>query len=119
MSQEYDSPLVWQPSFQLSAVMQRYAYHQPFRKLHSRVLVTGRMVYHGPREQVVPFFDSLGFSLPERKGVADFLQEICSQKDQEVCHALYLSFSCSSVIYLKETACCFVVQGQRVLDTVD
>ena len=42
------------------------------------------MVYHGPREQVVPFFDSLGFSLPERKGVADFLQEVCSQKDQEV-----------------------------------
>ena len=44
------------------------------------------MVYHGPREQVVPFFDSLGFSLPERKGVADFLQEICSQNDQEVQH---------------------------------
>lgn len=44
----------------------------------------GRMVYHGPREQVVPFFESLGFSLPERKGVADFLQEVCSQKDQEV-----------------------------------
>lgn len=42
------------------------------------------MVYHGPREQVVPFFESLGFSLPERKGVADFLQEVCSQKDQEV-----------------------------------
>ncbi len=42
------------------------------------------MVYHGPREQVVPFFDRLGFQIPERKGVADFIQEICSEKDQEV-----------------------------------
>ena len=42
-------------------------------------------MYHGPRDQVVPFFDSLGFQIPERKGVADFIQEICSEKDQEVC----------------------------------
>ncbi|KAA6418150.1 MAG: ATP-binding cassette transporter [Trebouxia sp. A1-2] len=47
------------------------------------VLAEGRMVYHGPREQVVPFFDGLGFQIPERKGVADFIQEICSEKDQE------------------------------------
>ena len=41
-------------------------------------------MYHGPREQVVPFFESLGFKLPPRKGTADFLQEITSQKDQAV-----------------------------------
>ena len=41
-------------------------------------------MYHGPREQVVPFFESLGFKLPRRKGTADFLQEITSQKDQAV-----------------------------------
>ena len=41
-------------------------------------------MYHGPREQVVPFFEQLGFCIPERKGVADFIQEICSEKDQEV-----------------------------------
>lgn len=46
--------------------------------------VTGRTVYHGPRDQVVPFFEQLGFQIPERKGVADFIQEICSEKDQEV-----------------------------------
>lgn len=34
------------------------------------------MVYHGPREEVMPFFNSLGFSIPHRKGVADFLQEV-------------------------------------------
>ena len=46
--------------------------------------VTGRTVYHGPRDQVVPFFEQLGFQIPERKGVADFIQEICSEKDQQV-----------------------------------
>ena len=29
-------------------------------------------------------FESLGFNLPDRKAVAEFLQEICSEKDQEV-----------------------------------
>lgn len=33
----------------------------------------------------MPFFNSLGFKLPERKGVADFLQEVTSEKDQKVC----------------------------------
>ena len=43
-------------------------------------------MYHGPREQVVDFFQGLGFQLPSRKGVADFLQEITSRKEQKVCH---------------------------------
>ena len=32
------------------------------------------IVYHGPRADIIPFFSSLGFELPERKGAADFLQ---------------------------------------------
>jgi hypothetical protein len=32
----------------------------------------------------VPFFTSIGFWLPPRKGVADFLQEVTSQADQQV-----------------------------------
>jgi hypothetical protein len=32
------------------------------------------------------FFESLGFRCPERKGVADFLQEVTSLRDQEVRH---------------------------------
>ena len=35
------------------------------------------------RAQVLPFFEALGFQLPERKGIADFLQEVTSLKDQE------------------------------------
>ena len=34
-------------------------------------------------EQVMSFFRSCGFKCPERKGVADFLQEVTSPKDQE------------------------------------
>ena len=41
-------------------------------------------MYHGPREHVVEFFEQQGFVCPERKGVADFLQEVTSRKDQKV-----------------------------------
>ena len=40
----------------------------------------GRIVYQGPREQVLEFFESVGFKCPERKGVADFLQEVSLNK---------------------------------------
>ncbi|XVF26839.1 hypothetical protein REPUB_Repub14bG0053800 [Reevesia pubescens] len=42
----------------------------------------GQIVYQGPREYVVEFFESCGFRCPERKGTADFLQEVTSKKDQ-------------------------------------
>ncbi|KAL0330809.1 UNVERIFIED_CONTAM: Pleiotropic drug resistance protein 1 [Sesamum angustifolium] len=47
------------------------------------LLSDGRIVYQGPRENVLEFFESTGFKCPERKGVADFLQEVTSRKDQE------------------------------------
>ena len=59
--------------------------------------LAGHVVFHGPREQVLPFFARLGFQLPGRKGIADFLQEVTSKKDQRVSlpspalHALLLS----------------------------
>ena len=40
------------------------------------LLTDGKIVYQGPREHVLEFFESLGFKCPERKGVADFLQEV-------------------------------------------
>ena len=36
----------------------------------------GKIVYHGPRTSVLEFFECCGFRCPERKGVADFLQEV-------------------------------------------
>ncbi|CAL0299773.1 unnamed protein product [Lupinus luteus] len=47
------------------------------------LLSEGQIVYQGPRENVLDFFESVGFKCPERKGVADFLQEVTSRKDQE------------------------------------
>ncbi|XWS59522.1 hypothetical protein CRYUN_Cryun08bG0129100 [Craigia yunnanensis] len=47
------------------------------------ILSEGQIVYQGPRENVLDFFEFMGFKCPERKGVADFLQEVTSKKDQE------------------------------------
>lgn len=46
------------------------------------LLSDGHIVYEGPREHVLEFFESLGFVCPQRKEVADFLQEVTSRKDQ-------------------------------------
>ncbi|KAI3473056.1 hypothetical protein Pfo_031083 [Paulownia fortunei] len=53
------------------------------------LMAEGKIVYQGPRTDVLEFFDSCGFKCPIRKGVADFLQEasapesVISRKDQE------------------------------------
>ncbi|KAK1416813.1 hypothetical protein QVD17_25930 [Tagetes erecta] len=47
------------------------------------LLSDGRIVYQGPRDNVLEFFEFMGFKCPTRKGVADFLQEVTSKKDQE------------------------------------
>ncbi|CAL8161729.1 unnamed protein product [Prunus armeniaca] len=47
------------------------------------LLSEGQIVYQGPRENVLEFFEHMGFQCPQRKGVADFLQEVTSKKDQE------------------------------------
>ncbi|XP_075642104.1 pleiotropic drug resistance protein 1-like isoform X6 [Castanea sativa] len=47
------------------------------------LLSDGQVVYQGPRENALEFFESMGFKCPERKGVADYLQEVTSRKDQQ------------------------------------
>ncbi|KAL8091917.1 hypothetical protein AgCh_034255 [Apium graveolens] len=47
------------------------------------LLSDGHIVYQGPREHVLEFFELMGFKCPDRKGVADFLQEVTSKQDQE------------------------------------
>ncbi|XP_044484909.1 ABC transporter G family member 36-like [Mangifera indica] len=47
------------------------------------LLSEGQIVYQGPRDNILEFFQSCGFKCPERKGTADFLQEVTSRKDQE------------------------------------
>lgn len=40
------------------------------------LLSEGQIVYQGPREHVLDFFETCGFCCPDRKGTADFLQEV-------------------------------------------
>ncbi|XP_065855877.1 ABC transporter G family member 39-like [Euphorbia lathyris] len=47
------------------------------------LLSEGQIVYQGPRANILDFFEHMGFKCPERKGIADFLQEVTSKKDQE------------------------------------
>ncbi|KAH7856245.1 hypothetical protein Vadar_034432 [Vaccinium darrowii] len=47
------------------------------------LLSEGQIVYQGPCENILEFFEYVGFKCPNRKGVADFLQEVTSKKDQE------------------------------------
>ncbi|KAL0927352.1 hypothetical protein M5K25_001515 [Dendrobium thyrsiflorum] len=39
----------------------------------------GKIIYHGPRDRVLHFFQDCGFICPKRKGIADFLQELSSE----------------------------------------
>ncbi|KAK1306035.1 ABC transporter G family member 34 [Acorus calamus] len=61
------------------------------------LLCEGRIVYQGPRESVLEFFESMGFRCPERKNTADFLQEVISKMDQ----AQYWTGDHSSYRYVK------------------
>jgi len=62
------------------------------------LMAEGSIIYHGPRTEIVPFFESCGFKCPERKGVPDFLQEVTSRKDQACPPPLSL-FSSLSALY--------------------
>jgi ABC-type multidrug transport system ATPase subunit len=44
------------------------------------LMAEGQIVYHGPKDCIMSFFESCGFKCPERKGSADFLQEVFNKK---------------------------------------
>ena len=67
------------------------AQHEPLKVVLNRD--AGHIVFHGPREDVVEFFESCGFRCPERKGVPDFLQEVTSVNDQKVGLLRFYSFT--------------------------
>ncbi|XP_047337551.1 pleiotropic drug resistance protein 1-like [Impatiens glandulifera] len=46
------------------------------------LLSDGQIVYQGPCDNALEFFEYMGFKCPERKEAADFLQEVTSRKDQ-------------------------------------
>jgi ABC-type multidrug transport system ATPase subunit len=55
------------------------------------LLSDGQVVYNGPREYVLEFFESVGFRCPQRKGVADFLQEVSFVLSLQFCIKLCLA----------------------------
>ena len=57
----------------------------------------GKLVYHGPREEILPFFESQHMHCPERKADSDFLQEVTSRKDQKVLTAFAWCMGCCLV----------------------
>ncbi|KAF6152587.1 hypothetical protein GIB67_013034 [Kingdonia uniflora] len=46
------------------------------------LLSEGQVFYQGPRENVLEVFEIMGFKCLDRKGVADFLQEVTSRNGQ-------------------------------------
>ncbi|KAG2669386.1 hypothetical protein I3760_14G032400 [Carya illinoinensis] len=80
------------------------------------LLSEGQIVYQGLRENVLQFFENVGFKCPERKGVADFLQEKIFEEleipyDQSKAHPAalaclareWLSIKCNSFVYIFKT----------------
>ena len=40
------------------------------------LMAEGKIIYHGPQNEALKFFEECGFICPKRKEVADFLQEV-------------------------------------------
>ena len=74
-------------------------------------MAAGYLVFHGPRAMVPDFFEALGFRCPERKGEADFLQEVTSRRDQAVrCASMLLA---DSPCMQKPFCCCAIGDQSR------
>lgn len=53
------------------------------------LLAEGQIVYQGPSKAALEFFELMGFQCPDRKNVADFLQEV----------SIYLEFAIELALY--------------------
>jgi ABC-type multidrug transport system ATPase subunit len=49
------------------------------------LMAEGKIIYHGPRNEALNFFEECGFICPERKEVADFLQEVIFLNHKSSC----------------------------------
>ncbi|XP_022982807.1 pleiotropic drug resistance protein 3-like isoform X2 [Cucurbita maxima] len=74
-----------------------------------------KIIYHGPRDRVLEFFEDCGFKCPERKGIADFLQEVISRNDQPQ------FWYCNDIpyAYISVDAFCTKFESSRKLDEED
>ncbi|TMW55199.1 hypothetical protein Poli38472_013090 [Pythium oligandrum] len=51
------------------------------------LLNQGRTVFHGPCDQVLPYFESLGLRCPPDRDVADFLLDLATHRQQQYQHS--------------------------------
>lgn len=58
------------------------------------LLSEGQIVYQGPRHAALNFFAFMGFNCPERKNVADFLQEVSIRSG----YMIFCSFMVSNFV---------------------
>jgi len=63
------------------------------------LLSEGWVVYQGPRDDVLELFESMGFRCPDRKGVADFLQEVSKVAIYQSIFQLFSSIALSADPY--------------------
>lgn len=61
--------------------------------MHLPLFCAGHILFHGPKEECLAFFQTLGFDIPARKGIPDFLQEVSGRKDQQVQSDMLLVFA--------------------------
>ena len=59
------------------------------------LMAESHIVYHGPKEDVLPFFEAQGFKCPPRMPVPGFLQNITSRRDQRVSQTCLPAWQCS------------------------
>jgi ABC-type multidrug transport system ATPase subunit/ABC-type multidrug transport system permease subunit len=76
------------------------------------LLSQGQIIYHGPVESVLEYFEGLGYSCPDHVDVADFLQEIPMPEGRKYLAAPPSSSSSSSEAVV-ETSSKEVVGGGR------
>ena len=56
---------------------------ETFNLFDEIILMTeGQIIYHGPRDEAVPYFSSIGYDVPPSVDVADFLQELPTEEGQ-------------------------------------
>ena len=74
------------------------------------LMAEGHIIFHGPKEGVLPFFEAQGFKLPPRKGIADFLQEVgmCMQPLLASTHDLHAVPTTCPSVGLKRPCCPFL-----------
>ncbi|TMW67512.1 hypothetical protein Poli38472_011132 [Pythium oligandrum] len=47
------------------------------------ILNKGRVMYHGPRPEVLPYFESMGFHCPPNRDVADYLMDLGTKQQHQ------------------------------------